>query len=152
MPTNFKGENFLETVLMSKLRLIYTSEAELDLRLSDVKEILETARCNNQALGVCGMLYYNSKYFLQALEGDKEKVMQLYDKISEDFRHDGVHIVSKDAIDIEQFSNWTMGYAGNSKAVGETLTSLNIDSDDLTALNAEQALQLLVSVGDHQEL
>ncbi|MFK7885354.1 MAG: BLUF domain-containing protein [Gammaproteobacteria bacterium] len=60
---------------MSLIRLIYSSQAELDLRLTDVKEILETARANNQALGVCGMLFYNSKYFLQALEGEEGKVM-----------------------------------------------------------------------------
>ncbi len=137
---------------MSLIRLIYSSQAELDLRLTDVKEILETARINNQALGVCGMLFYNSKYFLQALEGQKEKVQSLYNKIGEDFRHDGVNVVSEEVIDDPLFSNWTMGYAGNSKAVGETLSSLEIDSDDLTKLNADQCLKLLVSVGQHQEM
>lgn len=137
---------------MSLIRLVYSSQAELDLRLSDVKEILETARTNNRALGVCGMLFYNSKYFLQALEGDKDKVKSLYDKIGEDFRHDGVNVVSEDQIDDTLFSDWTMGYAGNSKAVGQTLSNLEIDSDDLTKLNAEQCLQLLVSIGEHQEL
>jgi len=137
---------------MSLIRLIYSSQAELDLRLSDVKEILESARTNNQALGVCGMLFYNSKYFLQALEGEQDKVKILYDKIAEDFRHDGVNVVSEDSIDDPIFSNWTMGYAGNSKAVSETLSRLDIDSDDLTALNAEQCLQLLVNIGEHQEM
>jgi len=137
---------------MSLIRLIYSSQAELDLRLSDVKEILESARTNNQALGVCGMLFYNSRYFLQALEGEQEKVKILYDKIAEDFRHDGVNVVAEDTIENPIFSNWTMGYAGNSKAVSETLSRLDIDSDDLTALNAEQCLQLLVNVGEHQEM
>lgn len=137
---------------MSMIRLIYSSRAELDLRLSDVKEILETARTNNRALGVCGMLFYNSKYFLQALEGETEKVKALYDKIDEDFRHDGVNVVAETEIEEPLFANWTMGYAGNSKAVGQTLQNLGIDSDDLTQLDEEQCVQLLVSIGQHQEL
>ncbi len=137
---------------MDLIRLIYSSQAELDLRLSDVKQILETARTNNDALDVCGMLFYNSKYFLQALEGEREKVQSLFEKIGEDFRHENVNVVSDEPIAETLFSDWTMGYAGNSKAVSETLNELEIESDDLTKLNAEQCLQLLVSVGAHQDL
>lgn len=137
---------------MSLIRLIYSSHAELDLRLSDVKDILETARTNNQSLQICGMLFYNSRYFLQALEGEEESVKALYAKISEDFRHDDVNIVSEETIDKPIFSDWTMGYSGNSAAVSETLAELNIDSDDLTLLNAEQCLLLLKNVGQHQDL
>lgn len=137
---------------MSLIRLIYSSHAELDLRLSDIKDILETARTNNEALEVCGMLFYNSRYFLQALEGDETNVKSLYAKIAEDFRHDSVNVVAETSIDKPMFSDWTMGYSGNSKAVSETLQKLNIDNDDLTLLNAEQCLQLLKSAGQHQDM
>lgn len=137
---------------MSLIRLIYTSHAELDLRLSDIKEILATARTNNHALDVCGMLFYNAKYFLQALEGEEQNVQSLFDKIAEDFRHEGVHIISREEITQPLFSDWSMGYTGNTVAVDDTLRSMDIDSDDLTQLNAQQCLTLLTKMGELQAL
>ena len=136
---------------MSLIRLIYSSHAELDLRLSDIKDILETARINNRASEICGMLFYNSRYFLQALEGEESRVRALYEKIAEDFRHDEVNIVSESFIEKPIFAEWSMGYSGNSKAVSETLSELNIDNDDLTLLNEEQCLLLLKNVADKQD-
>lgn len=137
---------------MGLIRLIYSSHAGLDLRLSDVKQILETARSKNYALGVCGMLFYNSKYFLQALEGEEQTVQHIYNKIADDFRHDDLQVISQTSIEDTLFSHWAMGYAGNSKAVDDTLSNMGLASDDFTQLNPDQCLQLLIGAGQHQQL
>lgn len=142
----------LDKETMNLIRLIYSSRAELDLRLSDVQEILHTARTNNRSQNVCGMLFYNSRYFLQALEGEEQNVKALYAKIAEDFRHDDLNVVSEVNITEPIFSDWTMGYSGNSQAVSETLHKLRIDNDDLTLLNGEQCLLLLKSIVQQQAL
>lgn len=136
---------------MKLTRLIYASYADLDLRLSDIKDILEVARAKNEALGVCGMLYYNTKYFLQALEGDDAAVKKVYHTISDDYRHDGLHVIAEETIDAPRFSGWSMGYAGNSKAIDDFLNQMGIANGDFTQLHPEQCLQLLVEAEQHQE-
>ncbi len=48
--------------------------------------------------------------FIQVLEGDKEKVTNLYDKISKDIRHKGIINVVKGDVEKRQFNDWSMGY------------------------------------------
>ena len=51
-------------VKMKLVRLVYYSHASREMSLSDLKSILDTARRNNQAEGICGMLSYEQQYFL----------------------------------------------------------------------------------------
>lgn len=68
-------------------RLIYASKVKEGLSRDDVSSILETAKKNNPKHGVTGVLIFSDKYFLQALEGGREKVNIIYHKILNDDRH-----------------------------------------------------------------
>jgi hypothetical protein len=56
------------------------------------------------------MLLYRSGYFIQALEGDAERVRALYDKIAKDPRHRNVLMVYNKPIEKRTFGSWSMGF------------------------------------------
>ncbi len=103
-------------------RIIYLSSGLNDLTSSDVKEILVKAKDNNRAKNITGVLLYLDKNFIQVLEGEKEDIIKLYQKISLDHRHKNVIKVIEGNIASRQFDKWDMGF-------------IEIDSDDLKDLS-----------------
>lgn len=63
---------------------------------------------NNPSLDITGMLVYNGGNFIQALEGPKESVTQLFEKISKDERHRNVLVLLSGGIDKREFPDWAM--------------------------------------------
>jgi hypothetical protein len=61
----------------------YVTEAEIDTLLKDCVT-------SNKENNIAGILLYSDGNFLQVLEGEKEKVTQLYENIQADDRHHGV--------------------------------------------------------------
>lgn len=135
---------------MKNIRLIYYSRATRDMSLADLKDILETARDNNGGLNICGMLCYDQRYFLQALEGEREAVNELYLDISDDPRHDEVVIISYDEISDPVFPEWQMGYAGSSSEFSELLQELGQSSFSPDEMSGEQAYNFLVKMSGFQ--
>jgi hypothetical protein len=101
-------------------QLTYASEANIGLDSRgvnlEVGRILTKSKNNNAQANIGGVLYYADGYFFQVLEGDKESVQSLYEKISDDVRHSHVKILLEGYVDDPQFSNWTMHFvpAGSS--------------------------------------
>lgn len=95
---------------MSLVCLTYVSVATRPMTDDDLIAILESARRNNQELGITGLLLYRDGYFIQALEGDRAVVDPLFDKISQDERHNHVLMVFEDDITERSYGNWSMGF------------------------------------------
>jgi len=92
--------------------LIYASEVRDDLGTTEVKEILAVSQRNNARDRVTGALIFNSRYFLQWLEGERADVTRVYNRIAADNRHTkAVILCYQDAV-CRQFPNWSMGYMG----------------------------------------
>ncbi|MBW8245161.1 BLUF domain-containing protein [Muricauda oceani] len=56
--------------------------------------LLEQSRNNNIRDNITGCLIYYMGGFIQVLEGDRTKVLELYEKIKLDKRHKNVHMFS----------------------------------------------------------
>ncbi len=124
---------------MKIIRLLYYSHATREMSLADLKDILETARSNNNSIEVCGMLCYEQQYFLQALEGERETVNELYLDIADDPRHDEVVIISYEEIAKPTFTQWKMGYAGSSAQFTELLKELGQSTFSPADMSVDQA-------------
>ena len=135
---------------MRLVRLTYFSRALNDMTLMDIQSILEAAQENNAGLGVSGMLCYESRWFLQTLEGDREVVNELYLEIADDPRHDGIVLVSYEHPDRKLFEDWRMGYAGGEAGLAEALREMGLDGFEPGVLSPQQALDLLVSLSRRQ--
>jgi len=72
--------------------------------------MLEQARRLNQENDITGCLLYYQGEFLQYLEGEKVKVLTLYNKIEEDIRHSQVELLSQNEIFERVFVNEEMAY------------------------------------------
>ena len=92
-------------------QLIYTSRAAKGMSEKDVDAVLDVARRSNQELGITGFLLYDGEHFVQLLEGDREHVEQVFDKISGDARHSGIQALIRQQAESRTFSNWSMAYA-----------------------------------------
>lgn len=120
------------------------------MSLSDLKDILGTARDNNSSIDVCGMLCYDQLYFLQALEGDRETVNELYLDIADDPRHDDVVIISYEEVTEQVFPQWQMGYAGSSAQFSQLLQELGQTTFSPIDMTKEQAFSFLQKMSSFQ--
>jgi hypothetical protein len=92
---------------MSLMQLIYTSQP-FGFDESTLNGILASARRNNRRDDITGALICRGDMYLQLLEGPRETVTALFDRILKDERH--VDVVSLVSGDIEErlFPQWEM--------------------------------------------
>jgi hypothetical protein len=129
---------------MFLVQLIYASKVSDMFLPGDVESILETARVNNKALGITGMLCFNSTYFLQCLEGSRAAVNKIFNTISADSRHESMLILAYSEIYKRDFGDWDMGYVSESKLKRKLM--LKYASTDIFnpfSMQGESALNLL---------
>ncbi|MFP5519951.1 MAG: BLUF domain-containing protein [Bdellovibrionia bacterium] len=92
-------------------QLIYLSHASKDLNYSDLENILQVSRKNNEALKLTGILIYKDDQFIQLLEGDRENVLSIMDRIEHDQRNQNVKILYQGESAERFFADWSMAYA-----------------------------------------
>ena len=90
--------------------LSYESVSRPDISTSVIDGILETSRENNAALNVTGCLISYNGRFIQLLEGEKQTVKDLYEKIRRDKRHNDVRLIGENIAKERTFPKWGMAY------------------------------------------
>lgn len=103
------------------ITLIYGSSATHEMTETQLLDLLNTAKSNNEEVGITGMLLYKGGNFLQVLEGEKEAVESLYNKIRKDPRHKSVMTIFVRPLKERVFGDWKMGFA-------------NLDTLDVSAM------------------
>lgn len=71
-------------------QLIYVSFSEDNIDSREVEKILENSQTSNIAKDITGALLYHHGIFLQLLEGEEKSVLELYEKIQKDNRHNHI--------------------------------------------------------------
>ena len=90
------------------VRLLYASRA-VDTSPAAIQAILETARRHNHEHGVTGILVYGGGIFMQAIEGGRQVISDLYGTIGRDPRHTHLLLLHYEEILERRFGGWTMG-------------------------------------------
>lgn len=90
------------------VRLLYASRA-LDTSADAINAILAQSRQYNPTCGITGILCYGGGIFLQAIEGGRMPVNELYGHIQRDPRHKDVALLHYEEISERRFGGWTMG-------------------------------------------
>jgi hypothetical protein len=91
------------------VRLLYVSRLADPSKPEVIDGILADSRKHNPAQGITGILCYGAGIFLQAIEGGRNEVSQLYNHISKDARHKDVVLLHFEEITERRFGGWTMG-------------------------------------------
>lgn len=94
---------------MMLVRLMYASRALPSIDHDELHTILRQSKHNNPAKGITGLLCYSGGVFIQALEGGRSAVSQLYNRIAADPRHTDVVLLSYEEIGERRFAGWAMG-------------------------------------------
>jgi hypothetical protein len=96
------------------VRLLYASRA-VDSSAEAIENILTQSRHYNPTCGITGILCYGGGIFLQAIEGGRMAVSDLYGHIQRDPRHKDVVLLHYEEISERRFGGWTMGQVNLSR-------------------------------------
>ncbi|MGN6573498.1 MAG: BLUF domain-containing protein [Pseudolabrys sp.] len=96
-------------------RLVYHSENHLGAdggaMIADLNAILDASNRNNKKAGITGALIFDTLWFVQILEGEREAVSATLCRIVGDQRHDAVTVMDCRPAAARLFGNWWMGLA-----------------------------------------
>lgn len=90
--------------------LVYTSEARRSMSEKDLEQLLIQSQRNNTKYGVTGLLLYSDMKFIQVIEGEKQDILNLYDNIKLDIRHNNVSVLVQGNIKKRRYPEWSMYY------------------------------------------
>jgi hypothetical protein len=94
--------------------IIYHSLASGEGMTSEaLADLLRQARAYNQAHRLTGLLLYAdaTKEFVQVLEGPRDEVQAIYQKIAPDLRHKHAFVLHEGVSQQRMFPDWRMGFA-----------------------------------------
>ena len=111
-------------------RLVYVSTAKEGLNAAEIGDILDVSASNNDERRITGFLAHNGRFFMQALEGEREEVLEIYKRIVADDRHFGVvQILGEEIVD-RAFPDWSMNYFRVDEPKGHTMIIRHDDPVD----------------------
>jgi len=125
------------------VRLLYASRA-VDSSQATVQGILEAARAHNQASGITGILAYGGGIFMQAIEGGRQAVSDLYGAIQRSPRHKDVVLLHYEEIAERRFGGWTMGLVDVTRVNASVLLKYSARAElDPYAVSGKVSMALL---------
>lgn len=131
-------------------RLVYASETVPTTTISVVQQIVDGARVANERKQLTGMLAFDSKCFLQVLEGSREAVSAAFGAIARDPRHQRVQLLECVTTDERLFGAWGMGFAAAHNTGREIFLRFSeADRFEPAKMTAAAALGLLRSLPTH---
>lgn len=87
--------------------ICYVSNADNSLTTKEIEELLRFCEDNNIQNDIQGVLLYSEGNFFQVLEGEKEKVVDLWKRIQKDQRHYGIIAIIDRDIQKGSYDNYT---------------------------------------------
>jgi len=125
------------------VRLLYASRA-VDANPQTIEAILAQARAHNTSSGITGILCQGGGVFLQAIEGGRDAVSELFGHIQKDPRHKDVVLLHFEEINERRFGGWTMGLVNLTKVHSSILLRYSERPElDPYAVSGQVSLALL---------
>ena len=90
--------------------IIYISRSHKKLEKLELVDLCAKSAAKNLKLNITGLLLCVGNSFVQVLEGQKEIVQDLYNKISKDPRHTQCRILFEGTTPERLFSQWNMNF------------------------------------------
>ncbi len=96
-------------------RIIYHSQNHLGAdgrgMIKELNTILAASQRNNEKASITGALIFDTLWFIQILEGEREVVSATLCRIMRDSRHDELTVMDCRPAEQRLFANWWMGFA-----------------------------------------
>ncbi|WP_370261899.1 BLUF domain-containing protein [Limnobacter sp.] len=91
--------------------IAYVSCASRPLSDDDLEFILLSSRINNEKHGITGVLLHHDSNFLQYIEGEKDSLLAVYNRIKSSNCHRNIFEMLNGPVPQRYFSSWSMGFA-----------------------------------------
>lgn len=88
----------------------YVSTGVKHMGSAELLELLRISRNNNIAQDITGLLLHREDSFFQVIEGTRQSVRNIMDRIARDDRHQRMEIMFEGPIDEREFCDWRMGF------------------------------------------
>ncbi len=139
--------------------IAYRSKAVTPFSEGQLHDLLVTSQANNRKAGLTGLLIYDEGKFFQWIEGEPDRLSDVWNTIQHDQRHTDIELIGQQSVPLRCFGDWDMRLSvrgsgtsgqsgGASKASGSLIDSLfrrpQAMSDlqvDLSALAADMLAQ-----------
>ncbi len=95
---------------MTLYQIMYISSVTVSMTADECAGIAKASAIRNSADDVTGLLLFNSRRFLQVLEGPRDAVQRTFDRISRDGRHSAIVKLREATIENREFGQWGMAY------------------------------------------
>lgn len=95
---------------MTLNRMLYISTAVGPITTAVTGTILRSAQAYNAAHGITGVLCQGRGVYLQVLEGEKNRIESLYERIVLDKRHNHVALRQQQEINRRRYGHWAMAH------------------------------------------
>lgn len=118
-------------------QLIYTSRAGPSLTPQALAEILSASRVRNVRAQITGILVHSGGQFMQVLEGRREAVERLQERLAADPRHEDMRVVFEHEVSQRDFAEWDMALqelTPHELASGSALSQFFQPGFDISAL------------------
>jgi hypothetical protein len=133
-------------------QIIYASHSLVPMKKQQLVELLEKSRRNNAALGITGLLLHADGNFMQTIEGERETVHALLDKIKRDPRHAGIFLLCDEPIAQRSYGEWSMAFREISPADAARLPGFQQKPRSITAQDRDVARNLMRSFFENADL
>jgi hypothetical protein len=135
---------------MALHEIVYMSLACDAMSPQELGTLLEDSRTRNEASGVTGMLIYHRREFMQLLEGEREVIEALYDRIAADPRHQQVYRLWHGPIATRNFADWTMAFLGlDDETLQQRVGFASLRDEGLVALSRDnRGKKMLLNLRD----
>lgn len=124
-------------------RLVYVSRAAPgSLSLTGISQILGEAQHNNEKQGVTGALAVGETFFFQVIEGQRDVLDGLLDRLEKDRRHSDLRVLDRRRITDRIFEGWAMKGPLNSPEIRRFVAQ--VADGGLSPEDAVTTLELLL--------
>lgn len=130
--------------------ICYVSKASSDLTKDDIEKLFNFSSSSNNNFNVSGMLLHSLGNFFQVLEGDERHILNLYEKIKEDIRHEDIYEVYNKRTNQPVFTNYDSKFdiVKTSKDLEMLISYLNQDRSNSTNNKLKRLLQPFAMLGE----
>jgi hypothetical protein len=122
---------------MNLTQLIYVSKASQLMGMLSLTQILDSSVRWNEAHELTGVLFYDNGHFCQLLEGDKFEILNVWERINNDKRHEVLRRLELSSINQRNYPDWKMRFYGaeqivaHFKELAKVLDGMPNHDDDL---------------------
>lgn len=88
--------------------LVYNSRADDNIDTSDILSVQRSSEKFNAGKDITGYLIFYNHQFVGILEGEEEKVRNLFYRIKDDPKHTKVELLASESTNQRHFERWNM--------------------------------------------